>query len=113
MLKKTLQARCHASPLLTCVSDLFSQEKLSKDIDYLIGKESQVKSQISELDLLMKETEVCDIFLFSFFYISEVRFAYFSFIHLDIRLLIHKILRVFYELGVQSCVRFSPLLFWH
>ncbi|KAI5946550.1 E3 ubiquitin-protein ligase TRIM36 [Manis javanica] len=34
-----------------------SKEKLSKDIDYLIGKESQVKSQISELNLLMKETE--------------------------------------------------------
>ncbi|EHB15402.1 E3 ubiquitin-protein ligase TRIM36 [Heterocephalus glaber] len=33
------------------------KEKLSKDIDYLIGKESQVKSQISELNLLMKETE--------------------------------------------------------
>lgn len=71
-----------------------------------------MKSQISELDLLMKETEVSDIFRF-FLYISEVRFAYFSFIHLDVRLFIHKILRVFYELGVQSCVRFSPLLFWH
>lgn len=39
---------------------MFQQEKLSKDIDYLIGKESQVKSQISELNLLMKETEVSD-----------------------------------------------------
>uniref|UniRef100_A0ACB8EQH5 E3 ubiquitin-protein ligase trim36 n=1 Tax=Sphaerodactylus townsendi TaxID=933632 RepID=A0ACB8EQH5_9SAUR len=33
------------------------KEKLSKDIDYLISKESQVKSQITELGLLMKETE--------------------------------------------------------
>lgn len=46
-----------------------------------------MKSQISELNLLMKETEVSDVFLF--FYISEVRFAYFSFIHLDIHLFIH------------------------
>ena len=37
---------------------MFPQEKLSKDIDFLIGKEGQVKSQISELNLLMKETEV-------------------------------------------------------
>ncbi|KAL8203518.1 UNVERIFIED_CONTAM: hypothetical protein K2H54_055963 [Gekko kuhli] len=34
------------------------KEKLSKDIDYLISKESQVKSQITELGLLMKETEM-------------------------------------------------------
>jgi tripartite motif-containing protein 36 len=41
---------------------VFPQEKLSKDIDFLIGKESQVKSQISELNLLMKETEVsCEL----------------------------------------------------
>jgi hypothetical protein len=47
---------------------MFQQEKLSKDIDFLIGKESQVKSQISELNLLMKETEVSEklvcVFLF-------------------------------------------------
>lgn len=60
-----------------------------------------MKSQISELNLLMKETEVSDIFLF--FYMSEVGFAYFSFIHLDINFFIHKILRVLYELGVEFC----------
>lgn len=56
---------------------MFQQEKLSKDIDYLIGKESQVKSQISELNLLMKETEV-----------SGRLICYFSFIHLDVHLFI-------------------------
>ncbi|NWI75694.1 TRI36 ligase, partial [Dryoscopus gambensis] len=33
------------------------QEKLSKDIEYLISKESQVKAHITQLDLLLKETE--------------------------------------------------------
>lgn len=45
---------------------MFQQEKLSKDIDYLIGKESQVKRQISELNLLMKETEVNEKLVFIF-----------------------------------------------
>lgn len=49
---------------------IFQQEKLSKDIDYLIGKESQVKSQISELNLLMKETEVSDKLVCIFFIYS-------------------------------------------
>lgn len=43
---------------------MFQQEKLSKDIDYLIGKESQVKSQISELNLLIKETEVSNYLVY-------------------------------------------------
>ncbi|NWS45873.1 TRI36 ligase, partial [Probosciger aterrimus] len=33
------------------------QEKLSKGIEYLISKESQVKAHITQLDLLLKETE--------------------------------------------------------
>lgn len=37
---------------------LLQQEKLSKDIEYLISKESQVKAHITQLDLLLKETEV-------------------------------------------------------
>ncbi|NXD17235.1 TRI36 ligase, partial [Nothocercus nigrocapillus] len=56
------------SRLLTCawwrgisvfcqLAIVFQQEKLSKDIEYLISKESQVKSQISQLGLLIKETE--------------------------------------------------------
>lgn len=59
-----------------------------------------MKSQISELNLLMKETEVSDIFLL---YVRGEVCIYFSFIHLDIHLFIHKILRVFYELGVELC----------
>ncbi|XP_011925855.1 PREDICTED: E3 ubiquitin-protein ligase TRIM36 isoform X2 [Cercocebus atys] len=49
----------HANHRVTTMSSAYKtlKEKLSKDIDYLIGKESQVKSQISELNLLMKETE--------------------------------------------------------
>lgn len=52
---------------------MFQQEKLSKDIDYLIGKESQVKSQISELNLLMKETEVSDNLFCILFFIYSPR----------------------------------------
>lgn len=58
--KKFFKAFVKLIFLLICVTNNFQQEKLSKDIDYLIGKESQVKSQISELNLLMKETEVSD-----------------------------------------------------
>ncbi|XP_004686549.1 PREDICTED: E3 ubiquitin-protein ligase TRIM36 isoform X4 [Condylura cristata] len=49
----------HSSHRVSTMSSAYKtlKEKLSKDIDYLIGKESQVKSQISELNLLMKETE--------------------------------------------------------
>ncbi|XP_023404824.1 E3 ubiquitin-protein ligase TRIM36 isoform X7 [Loxodonta africana] len=49
----------HSNHRVTTMSTAYKtlKEKLSKDIDYLIGKESQVKSQISELNLLMKETE--------------------------------------------------------
>ncbi|CAK7292502.1 E3 ubiquitin-protein ligase TRIM36 [Vulpes lagopus] len=49
----------HSNHRVTTMSSAYKtlKEKLSKDIDYLIGKESQVKSQISELNLLMKETE--------------------------------------------------------
>lgn len=67
---------CPHSSVLLC-----PQEKLSKDIDYLIGKESQVKSQISELNLLMKETEVSDrvarvLPWFSFFARGAPRVSY-------------------------------------
>ncbi|KAM4819469.1 E3 ubiquitin-protein ligase TRIM36 isoform 1-T1 [Thomomys bottae] len=49
----------HANHRVTTMSSAYKtlKEKLSKDIDYLIGKENQVKSQISELNMLMKETE--------------------------------------------------------
>ncbi|XP_067425458.1 E3 ubiquitin-protein ligase TRIM36 isoform X2 [Emydura macquarii macquarii] len=49
----------HANHRVTTMSSAYKtlKEKLSKDIDYLISKESQVKGQISELGLLMKETE--------------------------------------------------------
>ncbi|KAM6224302.1 LOW QUALITY PROTEIN: E3 ubiquitin-protein ligase TRIM36 [Rhynchocyon petersi] len=49
----------HSNHRVTTMSTAYKtlKEKLSKDIDYLIGKEGQVKSQISELNLLMKETE--------------------------------------------------------
>ncbi|XP_036165229.1 E3 ubiquitin-protein ligase TRIM36 isoform X5 [Myotis myotis] len=49
----------HSNHRVTTMSSAYKtlKEKLSKDINYLIGKESQVKSQISELNLLMKETE--------------------------------------------------------
>ncbi|KAM9099124.1 E3 ubiquitin-protein ligase TRIM36 isoform 3-T3 [Sarcophilus harrisii] len=49
----------HSNHRVTTISSAYKtlKEKLSKDIDYLIGKEGQVRSQISELNLLMKETE--------------------------------------------------------
>ncbi|XP_060617907.1 E3 ubiquitin-protein ligase TRIM36 isoform X5 [Anolis sagrei] len=49
----------HANHRVTTMSSAYKilKEKLSKDIDYLISKESQVKSQITELGLLMKEAE--------------------------------------------------------
>ncbi|XP_069887592.1 E3 ubiquitin-protein ligase TRIM36 isoform X3 [Dipodomys merriami] len=49
----------HSNHRVTTMSTAYKtlKEKLSKDVDYLIGKESQVKSQISELNLLMRETE--------------------------------------------------------
>ncbi|XP_008112231.1 E3 ubiquitin-protein ligase TRIM36 isoform X2 [Anolis carolinensis] len=49
----------HANHRVTSMSSAYKilKEKLSKDIDYLISKESQVKSQITELGLLMKEAE--------------------------------------------------------
>lgn len=69
--KKICKACVKLLCLLTCVTNVFQQEKLSKDIDYLIGKESQVKSQISELNLLMKETEVSDKLVCIFFIYSS------------------------------------------
>ncbi|XP_014798050.1 PREDICTED: E3 ubiquitin-protein ligase TRIM36 isoform X1 [Calidris pugnax] len=50
---------CHANHRVTTMSTAYKtlKEKLSKDIDYLISKESQVKAHITQLDLLMKETE--------------------------------------------------------
>nr|XP_056704753.1 E3 ubiquitin-protein ligase TRIM36 isoform X2 [Euleptes europaea] len=49
----------HANHRVTTMSSAYKilKEKLSNDIDYLISKESQVKSQITELGLLMKEAE--------------------------------------------------------
>ncbi|NWI95097.1 TRI36 ligase, partial [Pitta sordida] len=50
---------CHANHRVTTMSTAYKtlKEKLSKDIEYLISKESQVKARISQLDLLLKETE--------------------------------------------------------
>lgn len=43
-------------------ADLFShQEKLAKSIHYLISKEDQVRTQITELDLLINKTEVREL----------------------------------------------------
>ncbi|KAM3654907.1 E3 ubiquitin-protein ligase TRIM36 isoform 1-T1 [Ammospiza maritima maritima] len=49
----------HANHRVTTMSTAYKtlKEKLSKDIEYLISKESQVKAHITQLDLLMKETE--------------------------------------------------------
>ncbi|KFQ31544.1 E3 ubiquitin-protein ligase Trim36, partial [Merops nubicus] len=49
----------HANHRLTTVSTAYKtlKEKLSKDIKYLISKESQVKAHITQLDLLYQETE--------------------------------------------------------
>ncbi|XP_050186146.1 E3 ubiquitin-protein ligase TRIM36 isoform X1 [Myiozetetes cayanensis] len=50
---------CHANHRVTTMSTAYKtlKEKLSKDIEYLISKESQVKAHITQLDLLLKETE--------------------------------------------------------
>eukprot|EP00076_Gallus_gallus_P016814 XP_015136320.2 E3 ubiquitin-protein ligase TRIM36 isoform X6 [Gallus gallus] len=49
----------HANHRVTMMSTAYKtlKEKLSKDIEYLISKESQVKAHISQLGLLLKETE--------------------------------------------------------
>uniref|UniRef100_A0A803Y735 Tripartite motif containing 36 n=1 Tax=Meleagris gallopavo TaxID=9103 RepID=A0A803Y735_MELGA len=49
----------HANHRITAMSTAYKtlKEKLSKDIEYLISKESQVKAHISQLGLLLKETE--------------------------------------------------------
>ncbi|PKK26069.1 tripartite motif containing 36 [Columba livia] len=49
----------HANHRVTTMSTAYKtlKEKLSKDIEYLISKESQVKAHITQLDLLQKETE--------------------------------------------------------
>ncbi|NXY09193.1 TRI36 ligase, partial [Pteruthius melanotis] len=49
----------HANHRVTTMSTAYKtlKEKLSKDIEYLISKESQVKAHIKQLDLLLKETE--------------------------------------------------------
>ncbi|XP_030323077.1 E3 ubiquitin-protein ligase TRIM36 [Calypte anna] len=50
---------CHANHRVTTMSTAYKtlKEKLSKDIAYLISKESQVKGHITQLGLLLKETE--------------------------------------------------------
>ncbi|KFV09480.1 E3 ubiquitin-protein ligase TRIM36, partial [Tauraco erythrolophus] len=49
----------HANHKVTTMNTAYKtlKEKLSKDIEYLISKESQVKAHITQLDLLLKETE--------------------------------------------------------
>ncbi|KAG8456295.1 hypothetical protein GDO86_002182 [Hymenochirus boettgeri] len=49
----------HANHRVTTMSTAYKtlKEKLTKGISYLISKESQVKNQISELELLIKQTE--------------------------------------------------------
>ncbi|NXP07696.1 TRI36 ligase, partial [Thinocorus orbignyianus] len=49
----------HANHRVTTMSTAYKtlKEKLSKDIDYLISKDSQVKAHITQLDLMLKETE--------------------------------------------------------
>lgn len=37
---------------------LFQQEKLAKSIHYLISKEDQVRTQITDLEVLINQTEV-------------------------------------------------------
>ncbi|NXU14203.1 TRI36 ligase, partial [Pardalotus punctatus] len=51
----------HANHRVTTMSTAYKtlKEKLSKDIEYLISKESQVQAHITQLDLLLKET-VCN-----------------------------------------------------
>uniref|UniRef100_A0A8C2Y7N4 Tripartite motif containing 36 n=1 Tax=Coturnix japonica TaxID=93934 RepID=A0A8C2Y7N4_COTJA len=53
------QSGSHANHRVTMMSTAYKtlKEKLSKDIEYLISKESQVKAHISHLGLLLKETE--------------------------------------------------------
>ncbi|XP_053557539.1 E3 ubiquitin-protein ligase TRIM36 isoform X2 [Bombina bombina] len=52
-------AGAHANHRVTTMSNAYKtlKEKLTKGISYLISKESQVKNQISELELLIKRTE--------------------------------------------------------
>ncbi|MEE6511433.1 hypothetical protein FKM82_017948 [Ascaphus truei] len=52
-------AGTHANHRVTTMSNAYKtlKEKLTKGISYLISKESQVKDQISELELLIKRTE--------------------------------------------------------
>ncbi|NXK95511.1 TRI36 ligase, partial [Formicarius rufipectus] len=49
----------HANHRVTTMSTAYKtlKEKLSKDIEYLISKEGQVKAHITQLGLLLKETE--------------------------------------------------------
>ncbi|XP_009945078.1 PREDICTED: E3 ubiquitin-protein ligase TRIM36, partial [Leptosomus discolor] len=49
----------HANHRVTNMSTAYKtlKEKLSNDIEYIISKESQVKAHITQLDLLLKETE--------------------------------------------------------
>ncbi|KAM6301621.1 E3 ubiquitin-protein ligase TRIM36 [Podargus strigoides] len=51
---------CHANHRVTTMSTTYKtlKEKLSKDIEYLISKESEVKAHITQLDQLLKETEL-------------------------------------------------------
>ncbi|NWX30599.1 TRI36 ligase, partial [Notiomystis cincta] len=49
----------HANHRVTTMNTAYKtlKEKLSKDIEYVISNESQVKANITQLDLLLKETE--------------------------------------------------------
>ncbi|KAM3938965.1 E3 ubiquitin-protein ligase TRIM36 isoform 1-T1 [Leptodactylus fuscus] len=52
-------AGAHANHRVTTMSNAYKtlKEKLTKGISYLISKESQVKTQISELEILIRRTE--------------------------------------------------------
>ena len=56
---------CHCETSLNSLlyaADLFSQqEKLAKSIHYLISKEDQVRTQITDLELLISQTEVREL----------------------------------------------------
>ncbi|XP_010291199.1 PREDICTED: E3 ubiquitin-protein ligase TRIM36 isoform X1 [Phaethon lepturus] len=50
---------CHANHRVTTMSTAYKtlKDKLSKAVEYIISKESQVKACITQLDVLLKETE--------------------------------------------------------
>lgn len=58
----TSVSQSHKKKLIFCAAELLShQEKLAKSIHYLISKEDQVRTQITELELLINQTEVREL----------------------------------------------------